>query len=108
MTSTNFGSLFAAAALALLTACGGSAPPEQAGFTSTASVIAHSPAPVADCEPEGCNQPRIVDGLAEQYRYSAVQQPQQEQPVEPVGAAEPLADIALASEAAPAGLVQAQ
>ena len=55
------------------------------GFTSTASLIGHSAAPVADCEAEGCNQPRIVDGLAEQYRFSAVQQPQpqHEEPVEP-------------------------
>jgi hypothetical protein len=106
MTSFNFRPLFAAAALALLTACGGSAPTEQASLTSTASLIGHSPAPVADCEAEGCNQPRIVDGLAEQYRYGAVQQPQQE-PVAPAAATEPLADVAVASEAAPAAPGQA-
>ena len=104
--------------MALLAACGGSAPSDQGGFTSTAAVMAHGPAPVADCEAEGCNQPRIVDGLAEQYRFGAIQQPQQKQqeqqqqpPAEPVAAAEPLADdnqVAIATEAAPAAAGQAQ
>ncbi|MFC0131694.1 hypothetical protein [Massilia eurypsychrophila] len=107
MTSFAFQSLFAFAALSLLTACGGSVPPEQAGFTSTASVVAHSPAPVADCEAEGCNQPRIIDGLAEQYRFGAVQQPQQEEAVEPTVATEPLTEVAAASESAPAAPAQA-
>ncbi|MET0858812.1 MAG: hypothetical protein ABWY27_18850, partial [Telluria sp.] len=75
----------------------------------TAGVMAHAAAPVADCEAEGCNQPRIVDGLAEQYRFGAIQQPQ-EQPGEPVAAAEPPAavQVATANEAMPAaaGLVQ--
>lgn len=99
--------------MALLAACGGSAPPDQADFTSTAAVMAHGPAPVADCEAEGCNQPRIVDGLAEQYRFGAIQQKQQQQqqPAEPVAAAEPLADdnqVAIATEAAPAAAGQAR
>ncbi len=109
MTSLNIRSLLAVAALAVLAACGGSSTPQQAGFTSTASLIGHSAAPVADCEAEGCNQPRIVDGLAEQYRFSAVQQPQpqHEEPVEPTTSTEPLADVAVASEAAPAAPGQA-
>jgi hypothetical protein len=107
MTPFKFRSLFALASLVLLAACGGSEPPEQAGVTSTASVIAHSPAPVADCEAEGCNQPRIVDGLAEQYRFGAVQQPQQEEAVEPPPATEPMTEVAAVSEAAPAAPAQA-
>jgi hypothetical protein len=102
-------SAFAIAALALVAACGGSAPSE-ADITRTAGIIAHGPAPVADCEAEGCNQPRIVDGLAEQYRFDATQQARQ-QPGEAAAAAEPLADavpVATASEAMPAAAGQAE
>ncbi len=107
MTPFDIRALFAVGALVLLTACGGSAAPEHRSFTSTAAVMEHGPAPVADCEAEGCNQPRIVDGLAEQYRFNAVQQPQQEQAfaAEPVAVVTPMADafqVATATEAAPA------
>jgi hypothetical protein len=106
----NFRSVFAIAAMAVLAACGGSAPPDQGEFTSTAAVMANGNAPVADCEAEGCNQPRIVDGLAEQYRFGAVQQQQQEQQL-PAGltvTAESPVPVATVTEAAPAAAVQAQ
>lgn len=82
----------AVAVLALLSACGGSAGGD-AGIepASSAALVVHSPAPVADCEAEGCNRPRIIDGLAEQYRASAVAQP-----------AEPAEQPSAASAAAPA------
>lgn len=66
----------AVAILALLSACGGSAGGDPAAqAASSAALVVHSPAPLADCEAEGCNQARIVDGLAEQYRASANAQP---------------------------------
>ena len=72
----------AVAILALLTACGGNVPGDaEVDQPSSAALVVHSPAPVADCEAEGCNRPRIVDGLAEQYRSSAIEQPAE--PVEP-------------------------
>jgi hypothetical protein len=78
--------LFAIATLALLTACGGN---DQAdGRASTAALMVQGPAPVADCEAEGCNRPRIVDGLAEQYRSSAIEQAAQ--PADPAPATQPL------------------
>ncbi|HEU4372575.1 MAG TPA: hypothetical protein VFS02_03750 [Telluria sp.] len=82
----------AIALLSLLTACGGSAgaDPEIAAASSAALEV-HSPAPVADCEADGCNRPRVIDGLAEQYRASAIAQP-----------ADPAAQAPAASAAAPA------
>ena len=82
----------AAAVLALLSACGGSAGGDPGiDQASSAALVAHRPAPVADCEAEGCNRPRIIDGLAEQYRASAIAQP-----------AEPAEQAPAASAAAPA------
>lgn len=90
MTRFDLCPLFAAAALALLTACGGSTGNDPADdHASTAALVAHGPAPVADCEAEGCNRPRIIDGLAEQYRSSAVEQ--QAQPAETATAVTPAA-----------------
>jgi hypothetical protein len=75
MKSFDFRSVLAGAAMALLSACGGSDLPDRGNATSTAAVMVNAPAPVADCEAEGCNRPRIVDGLAEQYRSAALAQP---------------------------------
>lgn len=80
----------AVAIMALLSACGGGDPAAQAA--SSAALVVHSPAPLADCEAEGCNQPRIVDGLAEQYRANA-------QPAEP---AEPAQQAPAPGGSAPA------
>lgn len=81
--------LCAIALLSLLSACGGSAggDPEVAPASSAALEV-HGPAPLADCEAEGCNRPRVIDGLAEQYRASAQ-------------AAEPAEQAPAASAAAP-------
>lgn len=102
-------SMFAAAALALLTACGGSVPPDD-GHATSAALMVQVNAPVADCEAEGCNRPRIIDGLAEQYRAATIAQ--QAQPGEPVQPAEPLPDAmptqAAVTEAAPAAAGQPQ
>jgi hypothetical protein len=110
MKSFDLKSACVVAALALLAACGGGTPSEQADLTRTAGVMAHAAAPVADCEAEGCNQPRIVDGLAEQYRFGAIQQPR-ELPAEPAAAAAPAPEaiqVATATEATPAAAVQVQ
>jgi hypothetical protein len=90
-------SVFAAAAMALLVACGGTAPEAADSQPVAAAVMVNGNAPVADCEAEGCNRPRIIDGLAEQYRTTAAQQ--QTLAAEPVQAVQPQAP---ASEAAPA------
>ena len=74
--------MLAAATFALLTGCGGTSHPATAQ-PSLAASMAHFDAPVADCEAEGCNRPRVVDGLAEQFRASAITLP----PAEPVQAA---------------------
>ena len=89
MKSFDIPSLFAVAALALLTACGGSVAPDD-GHVTNAALMEQGNAPVADCEAEGCNRPRIIDGLAEQFRAGAIEQPQA-QPSEPVqpGAVQP-------------------
>jgi hypothetical protein len=110
-------SVFAVAALALLAACGG-APADQADApATTAAVMAYGPAPIADCDAEGsCHGPRIIDGMAEQYRASAIalQQAEQQQALQPVQAAEQLPaalpgqSVDAAIEAAPAAVVQAQ
>lgn len=81
----------ATALLALLSACGGSTNYPAAEPATSAALMVHSPAPVADCEAEGCNRPRIIDGLAEQYRASAIAPP-----------AEPAEQPPAASAAAPA------
>lgn len=79
MTIVDIRTLFAIAAAALLAGCGGSAPdPEPRA--ATAALVVHVNAPVADCEAEGCNRPRIVDGLAEQYRAAAIEQPAEQAP----------------------------
>lgn len=65
--------LLSIAAALLLSACGGGDISDTAGQgMATAAPVAAANAPVADCEAEGCNRPRIVDGLAEQYRAAAV------------------------------------
>jgi hypothetical protein len=84
--------MFATATLALLTACGGGASDPAADQASPAATMAQTTvqmnAPVADCEAEGCNRPRVVDGLAEQFRASAI--------------AAPAAELAQAGEPGPA------
>ena len=103
------------AAMALLTACGGSVPADD-GHATTAALMVQVNGPVADCEAEGCNRPRIIDGLAEQYRAGAIEQ--QARPAEavasqpgaaldqPAAAANPPQDAP--SAAPPAAAVQAQ
>ena len=103
--------IFAIAAMALLGACGGSASTDPAdGPTTTAALMVQGGnAPVADCEAEGCNRPRIIDGLAEQYRAGAIAQ--QAQPSEPVEPAEPQGAMPAPlapTEAAPAAAGQPQ
>jgi hypothetical protein len=102
----------AIAAMGLLSACGGSGGSDRAdGATTTtaALMVQGGNSPRADCEAEGCNRPRIIDGLAEQYRANAIaQQAQLSEPVpaaEPQSAAEPVQ--AAPTEAAPAAAVQA-
>jgi hypothetical protein len=89
MKPFEFRSVVAITAMALLSACGGSVPTDPAdGPTTTAALMVQGGnAPVADCEAEGCNRPRIIDGLAEQYRAGAIAQ--QAQASEPAPAAEP-------------------
>jgi hypothetical protein len=78
--------ILAAATLAFLTACGGGADYSAAEQAVVAAPMAVSNAPVADCEAEGCKQPRVVDGLAEQFRVAAIAAP----PAAPVQAGEPV------------------
>ena len=82
--------ILAGAMLALLTACGGASYP-AAGQSSLPAQMAPINAPVADCEAEGCNRPRVVDGLAEQFRAGAIAAPGAElaQAGEPVRLAYP-------------------
>ena len=80
MTIVDTRTLFAIAAAALLTACGGSATDTADPHAATAALVVQVNAPVADCEAEGCNRPRIVDGLAEQYRAAAIEQPADQGP----------------------------
>lgn len=75
MKQCDIRSLLATAVLALLTACGGGSAPDE-GHTTTAALMVQGNAPVADCEAEGCNRPRIIDGNAEQFRASAALQAQ--------------------------------
>jgi hypothetical protein len=81
MNQSDIRPLLAAAALALLTACGGTAAPDD-GQTTTAALMVQGNAPVADCEAEGCNRPRIIDGNAEQYRAGAAVQAPQAEPLQ--------------------------
>lgn len=74
MKQSDIRSLLATAVVALLTACGGSPAPEDAHTTTAALMVQNGP--VADCEAEGCNRPRIIDGNAEQFRASAALQAQ--------------------------------
>jgi hypothetical protein len=92
-------SVLAIAAMALLSACGGSDTPAADSAPVAAPLAANANGPVADCEAEGCNRPRIIDGLAEQYRAGAALQPAPA--VEPVQAGV-LPAQAPASGAAPA------
>jgi hypothetical protein len=82
--------MLAAATLACLTACGGGADYPAADQVSQAAPMAQAMvamnAPVADCEAQGCKQPRVVDGLAEQFRAAAIAAP----PAEPLPAGEPV------------------
>lgn len=84
--------VFAGAIFALLSACGGALSDQPAATTTAPAALEAVNAPRADCEAEGCNRPRIIDGLAEQYRAGALAQ--QAAAAEPVQAG--------ASEAAPA------
>lgn len=91
--------LMGAVTLTLLAACGGNsgdaaaagafqAPPltiAAAPLKIAAAPLTIAAAPRADCESEGCSAPRIIDGLAEQYRASAIEQ--QAEPAPPPAAA---------------------
>lgn len=101
MTAVDIRRLFALAALAaaaLLTACGGAADP---GDPTAVTPALSLNAPVADCEADGCNRPRIVDGLAEQYRAAASEQPAALAGVTGEAAPQPAALAGFPSEAAP-------
>jgi hypothetical protein len=97
MKTYDIRSMLAGATLALLAACGGASDPATEP-ASLAAPMAPLNAPVADCEAEGCNRPRIVDGLAEQFRASAIAAP----PAEPTLAAAPALAAEPAQVAAPA------
>jgi hypothetical protein len=92
-------STFAIAALALLTACGGSSPETADTPAAPAALTVNANAPVADCEAEGCNRPRIIDGLAEQYRIDAAAQ--QARAAEPAPAPPIQAGVSAAEPALP-------
>jgi len=92
--------LFAGAMVVLLTACGGGVSHPAADQASLAAPMAPLSAPVADCEAEGCNRARVVDGLAEQFRASAIAVA----PAEPLPAAE---SVQPAEPMQAAGAVQA-
>lgn len=81
-------SLFAGVMFALLTACGGGVSHPAADQSSLAAQMAHFNTPVADCEAEGCSRARVVDGLAEQFRASAIAIAVT--PAEPVQTAKPM------------------
>lgn len=83
-TSSRFSLLIATAALTLLSACGGSTSEMTDDRSLTAAVMAAENAPVADCEAEGCNRPRLIDRVAEQYRADANEQQAQTPAIEPV------------------------
>ena len=106
MKNSYFQCMLVAAALALLTACGAGVSHPAADQASLAAPMAPLNMPVADCEAEGCNRARVVDGLAEQFRASAIAVA----PAEPLPAAEPMqaagavqaAELVQAAEPAPA------
>lgn len=110
MNTFDLRSVVAIAAVALLTACGGSSPDQGDATVSSAALMGYSPAPVADCDAEGsCNGPRIIDGIAEQYRAGAIalQQAEQQQALQPAPAL-PVPDVETVSEAPNAAPGQAQ
>jgi hypothetical protein len=96
-------SVFSAVAMALLTACGGDTSADRPAADSGTAAPAAVNAPRADCEAEGCNRPRIIDGLAEQYRANVVAE--QAAAAEPMltGASEPAAAVP-AQESGRAGM----
>lgn len=105
MTFLDFRSVVAVAALAILTACGG-APDQSDATVTSAAVMAYAPGPIADCDAEGgCNGPRIIDGIAEQYRAGAIalQQAEQQQALQPAQPAEQI-PVTLPGEAGPAAI----
>ncbi|MDB5907768.1 MAG: hypothetical protein JWP34_1882 [Massilia sp.] len=81
-TSHLLPSLIMSGILGLLAGCGGEVSTDRAaGLDSAAPMAVSSQMPRADCESEGCNRPRIVDGLAEQYRAGAMAQQAQAESV---------------------------
>ena len=105
MKTSDFQCMLAAATFALLSACGGASPSAE-DQASLAAPMAPLNAPVADCEAEGCNRPRVVDGLAEQFRASVIAVPLAE-PVQAAGAVQ-VAELVQSTEPVQvAGAVQA-
>jgi hypothetical protein len=102
----DFRTLLSIAAALLVTACGGSDISDTtAQDAATAAPVTAANAPVADCEKEGFNRPRIVDGLAEQYRATAMAQQAAEPALQdraPPAARQAGSDGAAATEAPPA------
>lgn len=90
MKTSSLSLLIATSALALLSACGGERSDMVDDPTITAGMVQNTP--VADCEAEGCNKPRNIDNLAEQYRTNANEAPApapvQAPAIDPVQAAE--------------------
>jgi hypothetical protein len=70
----NLRTAFATLSLVILTACGGenmntsdASRPDQLSAS-----VASGGTPLPDCAPEACKQPRIIDGLAEEFRAGAM------------------------------------
>lgn len=65
----------ALAAAVLLSACGGGVTYSADEHASSAALMTPVNTPQPDCAADGCNTPRIVDGLAEQFRAAAIEAP---------------------------------
>ena len=92
-----------------LAACGG----DTMNTTSDASrpdqlaASAGSGLPLPDCAPGACRQPRIIDGLAEEFRAAAqVRAAQADDGADAAAAAIPLPAPAASDAAAPAIILQ--
>jgi hypothetical protein len=93
--------------IVILTACGG----ENMNTTNAshpdqlAASAGSGGAPLPDCAPEACEQPRIIDGLAEEFRAAAQLRSAQADDAAETAPAAPLAPAA-GDAAAPAVLTQ--
>jgi hypothetical protein len=75
----NLRTAFATVFIVILTACGGENMNSAAALPDQLAATAGSGGtPLPDCAPEACKLPRIIDGLAEQFRATAMAQLQQD------------------------------